>query len=431
MNKKINFVYEWLGPGGPLSNNRVPTLIDILQATHGFYWTPDAGHLTQKPHFCNKITQKRLLSASCIPDEVFLYEVNFGPIHYSRPELRIFDTQDGILSGSIISPGVLDKIKNKQGYICFTLLHEGFMQDKFLSALTNYFKNYGIPLSQVIYVSNCGNPQEVYASYCERHGLPLELNVEYCPTFRFDKDSVNIAMETINYTPGFKKKTFLCFNRRFSDHRLMFYMLCKKKNLLDHFYMSMNSHHPESRSPFIDAAKHLTHRMPEFGLNEQDAHDAASILPLILDTTDFSRYPMEKTPAAVEDFYSNSLINIINETYFFNNIIHITEKTYKPIAYMQPFIMVGSPGSLKHIKDMGFQTFDRWWDESYDLEKDHVKRLTMIMNLIESISNWSQDRKVQFSHEVVNILEYNQNHLRTMPDIEIDRFVEKYGVDHV
>ena len=427
MNKKINFVYEWLGPYGPLSNNRVPTLVDMVQAGMGEI-PHNSGHLIQGPHFTSRVPQKRLLSSSSLPDETFLYEVNFGPAHYSRPEMRIFDPQDGILSGASVKPEVIERIKNKKAYVCFTLLHEGFMQDKFLISLMGYFKSHNIPLSQLIYVTNCGNPQEVYADFCERHGQPVEINVEYCPTFRIDKSDVDVAMNTINYKPGHKKKTFLCFNRRFSDHRLLFFMLCNKKKLLTKFFMSMNSHHPESRAPFSEYARHLAQRMPQFELTPQDVQDASSMLPLILDTTDFSNYPMEKTPATVADFYSNSLINIVNETYFFSNIIHITEKTYKPIAYMQPFIMVGSCGSLKHIKDMGFKTFDAYWDESYDLEKDDIKRLTMIMDLVESISNWSEEKKVQFSHDVESILEYNQKHLRTIPNVEIDKFVEKYGV---
>ena len=54
-----------------------------------------------------------------------------------------------------------------------------------------------------------------------------------------------------------------------------------------------------------------------------------------------------------------------NLLYFFNNIIHITEKTYKPIAFMQPFILVAAAGSLRHVQDMGFKTFNEFWDESY------------------------------------------------------------------
>ena len=97
-------------------------------------------------------------------------------------------------------------------------------------------------------------------------------------------------------------------------------------------------------------------------------------------------------------------MNIINETYFFNNIIHITEKTYKPIAFLQPFILLGAAGSLQHIKDMGFKTFDEFWDESYDTEIDDSVRFTKIVNIVEEIYNWSEQKKIDFSHKIKEIL---------------------------
>jgi hypothetical protein len=129
----------------------------------------------------------------------------------------------------------------------------------------------------------------------------------------------------------------------------------------------------------------------------------------------------------IRGYQKNSLVNIITETYFFSNIIHITEKTFKPIAFMQPFVMVGSYGSLQHIKEMGFKTFSEFWDESYDLEKDDVKRFTMVMSVIESIASWPDHVKIDFTYAVKDIVEYNLKHLNSMPNKEIDDFVEKYG----
>jgi hypothetical protein len=150
--------------------------------------------------------------------------------------------------------------------------------------------------------------------------------------------------------------------------------------------------------------------------------------PKNLDNTNFNNYPMETTLTPVEKFYKNSLINIINETYFFNNIIHITEKTYKPIAFLQPFILLGAAGSLQHIRNMGFKTFNNFWDESYDTEIDDITRFNKIINIVEQISNWSDEEKIKFSYSVKEIIEYNLNQLNTMSNKEIDKFTEKYGV---
>ena len=42
---------------------------------------------------------------------------------------------------------------------------------------------------------------------------------------------------------------------------------------------------------------------------------------------------------------------------------------------------------LKKLKEMGFKTFDKWWDESYDDEIDDTIRMQKVLNLIESLNN--------------------------------------------
>jgi hypothetical protein len=94
---------------------------------------------------------------------------------------------------------------------------------------------------------------------------------------------------------------------------------------------------------------------------------------------------------------------------------------------MQPFIMIAAPGSLKHVQDTGFKTFSEFWDESYDLETDHKIRFEKIMSVIKFIASWTEEQRIEFTHKIKDIVEYNVNHLNTMPNKEIDNFVEKYG----
>jgi hypothetical protein len=185
---------------------------------------------------------------------------------------------------------------------------------------------------------------------------------------------------------------------------------------------------PENSRTFDENARHFSSVRSFLGITEQDIKEASSILPLTLDNTNFNSYPMETSPDAVNHFYKNSYINIINETYFFNNIIHLTEKTYKPIAYKQPFIMLAAPGSLKHIQDMGFKTFNEFWDESYDSEKNHDKRFNMLLDIIKDIATWDDAKMEEFSMNVKPILDYNFQLIKNIADPEIDAIVNKYGV---
>ena len=431
MSKKLNLIYEWIGPHGPLTNNRIPTLVDLtenfLEDIHLTQYKVKHD-LIQLPHFHTRFKDVVIRPSFNLPEGTFLYELNFNNFHY-RDIHRAFDFSDGLLENGKINSKVWDKIVHeKQGYFLITLLYEGYLQDKLLMAMTEYFIHKKVPLSQIIYVSNCYNGKEIYNSFCTRNNLTPEMKMEYLPVFRVDKTDIEFILKnTQKYTPGKKEKLFLCFNRRYNEHRILLYTVMSKLNLIDRCFYSMSKIQPESTNTYITNVSHITSRYPILGISKSDIDIADSRLPLILDTQNFSRYPMESSINSVKHFYENSLINIVMETYFFNNIIHITEKTFKPIAFMQPFIMVAAPHSLQHVKDMGFKTFSDFWDESYDLELDHESRFLKIMTLLRNISTWSDEKQIQFSNDVKSILEFNYHHLRTMHDKELDEFTENYG----
>ena len=111
-----------------------------------------------------------------------------------------------------------------------------------------------------------------------------------------------------------------------------------------------------------------------------------------------------------------SFCNIITESTFYDNDlpdttlnkIFITEKTEKVFTAGQPFILVGNPNSLSYLKSMGFQTFDRWWDESYDTILDHNHRMLEIEKLIKEIGSWSLSKCEKVYIEMKNVLGHNQ-----------------------
>ena len=429
MSKKINLAYEWIGPNGPLTNNRIPNVADLMSASVDYHFPQIKGDLFQTPHFHSRIVNSRIVPTYKLPTEVFLYELNWSNFHY-RDKLHNFHAADGLFDNNQITDEVLHRIRDKTAYFLVTLLYEGYLDDEFLNHLSDYFRSKGLPLTQIIYMTNCYNGKEVYEDYCKRnHKLP-EMQMEYFPVFRIDKCDVQQAIKesvVLKYKPGPRKKTFLCFNRRYNDHRLMLYLAVVQQGLIDQCYYSMDKTQPEANRSFIDNCKYLLSRFSDMGLDSSDVLSADKLLPLILDNSDFNRYPMENSVDPVKHLYDTSLINIVTETYFFNKIIHITEKTYKPIAFMQPFILVAAAGSLQHIKDMGFKTFGNFWDESYDQELDDKQRFRKITALIQSIADWTEEEKTEFTFKVKDIVDYNAAHLNTMQNIEIDNLVEKYG----
>jgi hypothetical protein len=85
------------------------------------------------------------------------------------------------------------------------------------------------------------------------------------------------------------------------------------------------------------------------------------------------------------DLYSNSYFQIIIETHFDadqSNGTFITEKTWKPIKYGQPFVVVGPAGTLAALRSAGYRVFDSVLNNTYDTIKNNTERWVAIRNLL-------------------------------------------------
>lgn len=111
-----------------------------------------------------------------------------------------------------------------------------------------------------------------------------------------------------------------------------------------------------------------------------------------------------------------SFLNIVSESLIENDSVFFSEKIYKPIFAAQPFIIFGNPNSIKMLQKMGFKTFGKWWDESYDEEFNFSKRLEKIVTVLEEISGWSIDKCFDVTQEMEEILIHNFNHMLSDED---------------
>jgi hypothetical protein len=68
----------------------------------------------------------------------------------------------------------------------------------------------------------------------------------------------------------------------------------------------------------------------------------------------------------------------------------MTERIWKSILAEHVFVVHGNPLYLQRLKDMGFKTFNKYFDESYDLEYNNSKRIDKIAVLCDKIieENW-------------------------------------------
>jgi hypothetical protein len=84
--------------------------------------------------------------------------------------------------------------------------------------------------------------------------------------------------------------------------------------------------------------------------------------------------------------YASTGIEVVLETLFDDTRWHLTEKTLRPIACGQPFILAATAGSLQYLQKYGFETFDGLIDESYDQIIDSKARLQAIVIEMQRIA---------------------------------------------
>jgi hypothetical protein len=74
-----------------------------------------------------------------------------------------------------------------------------------------------------------------------------------------------------------------------------------------------------------------------------------------------------------------------------------------------PFVLVGSPYTLKELKTYGFKTFNDFWDESYDEMESPNDRMIALFNLCKNLINKSKDEWNIMYKKMIPILKHNRN----------------------
>ena len=206
-----------------------------------------------------------------------------------------------------------------------------------------------------------------------------------------------------------RKKRFVFFNRRAHMHRV----LLVEKVLADGLDKDMiltlgnSSYGWPTLSPELEEQhltqnrfKHIAERIP----------NVMARAPITYDITDYyNNNPTDLNIQAQLDAY----ICIVTETFYYVNPdcpnLYLSEKTFKPIACLQPFIAVNVPHSLKQLRALGYKTFAPYIDESYDDEVNPETRLDLIYKEIKRLSSLTEDEVKDLLVNLLPTLQYNYN----------------------
>lgn len=321
---------------------------------------------------------------------------------------------------------LLSAVKKKLGRIVFVQPTEGFFGEsdshyKWLSNLSNYYK---LDKEDLIMITPNMASKKRQNELIESGYIIDNFTIYEYSFFQYNhwfigghtqNDKVkNSMIDVFNNSlklnkENLKTKHFLCFNRVPKIHRLVIFSeLMSNDNFKDKYITSLAA---ISDFPYLNYSnkENIITNISNFIGNKPklfefiDRYDFNN--EYIFDEKDLKN---NKAEIFNIDTHRNTFLNIVTESLIHeNHIVFFSEKTFKPIIAAQPFIIVGNPHSIKKLKELGFKTFDMWWDESYDLEKNLFKRLQKIINVIEHISTWDYKKCYQITQEMEETLKHN------------------------
>lgn len=132
--------------------------------------------------------------------------------------------------------------------------------------------------------------------------------------------------------------------------------------------------------------------------------------------TDYLKYPKgangSPSDYRMDDAYLKSFCVVVTESFFALPTGIMSEKAMNAIKLGRPFIIVGPPRTLEYMHKLGFQTFERYWDEDYDGEENHETRLAKIFKVIDYINSMDIEQLRVWYSNMEDILRHNVEMLK-------------------
>lgn len=159
-----------------------------------------------------------------------------------------------------------------------------------------------------------------------------------------------------NFDHSVKIHDFFYLNKMARSHRRLLFQKLYEENLLNNSIIS--------------------YRQPPYNI----------ILDKVYELPGIEEYPIYgKDSIIFEKPYNVSAINLVSETNDNDTEIFMTEKIWKPILAGQPFLVHGNKNYLKKLKDLGFETYGKWLDESYDDVSERDKKIDKIKDVCAEV----------------------------------------------
>ena len=314
----------------------------------------------------------------------------------------------------LIPEQILDEVRKGNGWLIFDNTLEGHRidGDELLVPLYRSINNLKLPHDKIVFITNDLCAEDTH----KKLEIPNKIkiisfmwnvhDVKRLVHHKFLRRKIDIKKELQYKEKHLNKiKPFLKVNRTNREERDLFMLFIQHENLYKKFKISFPQFTEEIYNP---AFKKYT--------SVKNIKELIDKIPFDIDKTDKTNHG----PAGYGEgkfnadlpfqpiHYKNTFVSVVMCAFpHTENCCHLHSSTFNPIYSGHPIIQFGPYKSLERMRKLGFKTFDRWWDESYDDEPNSWKRLQMVMDLTLRLSKLDNEKWIEVLWQMSEILQHN------------------------
>ena len=367
----------------------------------------------------NETICRPLFSHSSLPNVLKLTEAQSENFTFDRPFsyfVHVHHNQPLWAKNlDVIPNNILEEVRTGNCKLVFdnTLEGKSIEGDEFLNPFYESIDKLKLPTKNIYFITNNLVAEKTHKEYDRDdkiNVISVMWNVFDIQRLKHQGDLPKKVSSDVEYkyksVNAFKAKHFLKINRTNRDERDIFMLFLNFEKLFDKCLVSFPELHkwPNYQSQFYKYTQ------------QENINDLESKLPFDIDKTD----EMNHGPAGVglgkfdadlpfdPIHYRNTFISIVMGAFPFDTSgYHLHSSTFNPMYCGHPIIQFAPYKTLEVMRDYGFKTFDKWWDESYDNEKDDWKRLQMIMDLVLKLSEYDEKDLLHMYKDMQETLQHN------------------------
>ena len=278
-----------------------------------------------------------------------------------------------------------DCIRNKNLNVIFLNEHESFKSiETTIKDLTTILRKKGLNEKQFYIISN----NSLLTETKSRFNTDINVGkINYLLECISRDNEVKITEDDI---VNDKEFIFLCHNRRPKTQRTDLLISLKRQGILDSGVMDWSLTYGLLNDYIFDTRNFslVDYTESDFDfLSKPKLSFYESNKDWFSDINNYSAWEhLDLTT------FQQSYFNIVTESHFDIDDVHMSEKTFKPFYYFQLPIFLASYRHVELLKqEHDLFLFDDFIDHSYDKEHDHKKRLSMVVSEIVRLSKMKDE----------------------------------------